>query len=193
MSNKDHTDRDTSKRLQILSSAERSIYYDLPELSLNEREHFFDLCDEELIYLSNMKSINSKVLFVLQLGYFKAKKRFFTFSSLEPSVKEDIEYIIKRYFPSVKRKSIKIDKNIRLKQRNIILKLFSYKLSSECEKEIIKKCKDTVAIDINPKYLFKEVFRFVQYHRIILPSYSTMQKIVSKTILELEKIYTHIF
>jgi hypothetical protein len=48
--------------------------------------------------LAFKSSLASKIDFILQLGYFKSKHQFFTFTLND--VPEDVSYIINRYFPN---------------------------------------------------------------------------------------------
>jgi hypothetical protein len=50
--------------------------------------------------LDQLPSIESRVYFILQLGYFKACRMFFTFQPNE--VDEDVRYVGERYFPDFK-------------------------------------------------------------------------------------------
>jgi len=83
--------KDPGKRLKILTNNEIQELYGLPHFFQDEREKYFYLNPLEMEELSNLRSKSSKVYFILQLGYFKAKKMFFIFSQQE--VQEDIEYM----------------------------------------------------------------------------------------------------
>ena len=90
--------RNSERRLSILTSSERKLIYDLPKFITQERKIYFDLEKiEENIIHNQLNGINSKVYFILQLGYFKASYRFFKFNFDEAV--EDIEYIFEKYFP----------------------------------------------------------------------------------------------
>ena len=82
---------DQSKRLNILTAKEIQAVYGIPQFTPEERIAYFtlDLLEEE--QLKNIRYINAAVYFVLQLGYFKAKKQFFAFDSHD--VTDDIKYI----------------------------------------------------------------------------------------------------
>ena len=182
-----------NERLSILTHSERKIIYDLPEFTNQERKLYFDLEKiEEDIISNQLKSINSKIYFILQLGYFKACYRFFKFSVDE--VIEDIEYILRKYFPQYSIDTVKqgCERKTILNHRPIILKLFSYKFPSDEDKEkLFKKAKSVVSIDANPKYIFKEIVRYIADNKIVLPAYSTMQKLISRAIVTAERELFH--
>jgi hypothetical protein len=182
---------DLSGRIKILEPGEISKIYGLPKLSKEMKDECFELTDRELGKLNQLKSVGSKVCFILQLGYFKAKKRFFDFSFQNPSIKEDINYIFRRYFPHTMPEKITLIKANKSKQKKLILKLCSYNDNKIMEKKIIEKIKNVVSIDANPKYIFNEVYRFTEKEQIILPSYKWMQIMISKAIIsEEDRIYS---
>jgi len=72
--------KDPGKRLKILTNNEIQELYGLPHFFQDGREKYFYLNPLEMEELNNLRSKSSKVYFILQLGYFKAKKMFFIFS-----------------------------------------------------------------------------------------------------------------
>lgn len=60
-----------SERLSILTNSEKKFIYDLPRFSNSERKHYFDLekIEEDILH-EKLIGINSRVYFILQLGYF---------------------------------------------------------------------------------------------------------------------------
>lgn len=177
------------ERLSILTDSERSFIYDLPNFTNLERKHYFDLEKiEKDIVANKLNGITSKIYFILQLGYFKLSHRFFKFTFNE--VVGDIAYILEKYFPEQPLKTIKqnCDRKTIFNHQSIILNLFSKKFPTKTDKEdLFKKAKSVVSIDANPKYIFKEIVRFASENNIILPAYSTIQKLISKAILASEK------
>ena len=68
---------DFRNRLTILLEAERDELYALPIFAEEERAVYFALEDDENQEMESLKSLDSRVHFILQLGYFKAKFIFF--------------------------------------------------------------------------------------------------------------------
>ncbi len=89
-----------SKRIYILGDDEIQHLYELPKLSLDEKDIFFTLNNAEMKVFEEMKAVANKMHFVLQYGYFKIKQRLFEYNY--DSVKDDLEYINKRYALSAK-------------------------------------------------------------------------------------------
>ena len=65
------------KRLIILSRDEIEALYGHPRFTHEERCEYFSLAPEEKAALEQLRVINAKLYFILQLGYFKARKMFF--------------------------------------------------------------------------------------------------------------------
>jgi hypothetical protein len=82
------------KRLKVLSKNQYKEYYLLPVLSDEEREEVFLFNEDELIEINQLKSYNSKISLMLQMGYFKLKIRFFNMNISNPLIKSDINYLI---------------------------------------------------------------------------------------------------
>ncbi len=65
--------------------------------------------------------------------------------------------------------------------------LFPYKFPTDEDKEaLFKKAKPTVSVDANPRYIFKEILRFIIDHKIVFPAYLSIQKLISKAIIAAE-------
>ena len=80
----------------------------------------------------NLHFINAKIHFILQLGYFKARKMFFVFEPQQ--VEEDIRFIREHYFPDSHDSDPDISKVTRLKQQRTILKLGNYRSWNSTER-----------------------------------------------------------
>ena len=70
----------TPKRLRILADDEIQALYGRPRFTHEERLEYFSLSPKELVVLEQLHSIKSRIHFILQLGYFKARQLFFAFS-----------------------------------------------------------------------------------------------------------------
>ena len=90
-------DQEKTKRIKILGKEELSAIYDLPQFNEDEQKHFFSVSSEEKMCLETFHSLPSRIYFVLQLGYFKSHRMFFSFDYKK--MIRDIRYIKNRYFP----------------------------------------------------------------------------------------------
>jgi hypothetical protein len=105
-----------SRRLSILTAQEIDDLYGLPSFSENDRRLYFDLSPTERELVDGVFTISVAVHLVLQLGYFKAKRQFYAYSLDE--VTEDVEHILRRYFPARDMTEIKArSRSTRLEQQ----------------------------------------------------------------------------
>jgi hypothetical protein len=121
------------RRLRILGEEERRDIFDRPQFTEEDRDDYFSLSRPEEALLRKFRAVRSKVYFVLQLGYFKAKRRFFVVDF--SAVQEDIRYVLALHFPHKQTTDIRaVDKNTRFRQQRLILKLFRYRSCGEEER-----------------------------------------------------------
>lgn len=165
------------KRLGILNDDEIDALYGRPRFTQDERHEYFALSIREKEALGQVHSLKSKVFFILQLGYFKARRLFFVFGSSD--VEEDAAYIWEKYFPGFHHAGPEIAKGTRLKQQKLILELYGYRnADAVIQKRLKARARQAAAVCGKPVYVFRDLLQFLETQRIVLPGYSTMQDIV---------------
>ncbi|MDV3450590.1 Tn3 family transposase [Bacillus safensis] len=169
-------------RLKILREEEIKIIYDRPIFTYEDRCQYFFLSQPEKELLDTLRSVKSRVYFILQLGYFKAKHLFFTFDLYE--VEEDLQYILQVYFNVSEISDLNsIGRFTRLKQQQLILELFNYRTcDAEERRKMEEKAQKTATFCSKPIYIFREIMNYLSKHRIVVPSYSFMQDMIGKVI-----------
>ena len=171
----------TPKRLRILGDDEIEVLYERPRFTHEERMEYLKLSCEENAVLEQLHSIKSRLHFILQLGYFKARHQFFAFD-LE-DVWEDASYVRDRYFPAFQLADIDIAKVTRLRQQRLILKLFNYRHCRAKERQQLEtKARQAARVDSKPIYVFRELMHYLAAERIVSPAYSVMQDLVGKAL-----------
>lgn len=184
----DDDEKNLNKRLNILSQYEYNQYYSLPVFESTERDKIFEFDEEESFYIESLKSINSKISAMLQITYFKVKRRFFNIECNNSTIKTDITYIINKFFKNkTSFKDIVFYDTTLSRQRKEILKIFNYNENDNFIDAISNKVSEIVVIDTTPKYIFQEIWRYCYLNSIILPSYKDLQLIISKNIINEEK------
>ena len=122
------------RRLLILTAREIDDLYGLPCFTDEDRRLYFDLSPVERETVGAIHTTSAAVHLTLQLGYFKAKRRFFVYD--REKVLDDLRFILQQYFPATDLASVKaLSKPTRLEQQQIILKLFDYRLCDSAAKE----------------------------------------------------------
>jgi hypothetical protein len=84
-------------RLKILSNDDFDKLYKIPQLTDEERNLIFELDEVDKNYLATTNNIAVKINYILHLGYFRISQYFFTFTFQQS--KEDVQFILKAYFP----------------------------------------------------------------------------------------------
>ena len=174
---------DFTERITILSAEEIRDLYDTPRFSQEERSLYFGMDTQELNLALSHRPLTSRLFFVLQLGYFKARRMFFSFSVNGDN--DDVRFIMDSHFPGhpLPEKG-KITRYTWRNQQLKILALFDY---HECDAawrdKLEEKARRYVRISSRPVNIFKELLTYLEKSRVVLPAYSTMQKIVSQAIL----------
>jgi Domain of unknown function (DUF4158) len=76
-----------SRRLSILSVKEIDDLYGLPHFTEDERHLYFELSTAEREVIDTVRTVSVAVHLNLQLGYFKAKRQFFSYRAAILSLK----------------------------------------------------------------------------------------------------------
>ena len=171
----------TDKRLRILSQGEIEDLYGRPRFTHEERIEYFALSPTEKALTEQLHSTKSKVYCTLQLGYFKARHRFFVFRLTD--AEEDVKYITEQYFPNFQFTKSGIAKVTRLKQQRLILDLYHYRNCGVRERKLLEtKARQAARVDGKPIYIFRELIHYLEEQRIISPGYSSMQDTVGQAL-----------
>ena len=169
------------RRLKILGQDEIEELYGLPRFSDDEREQYFALTLAEQTALDGLHSIKSKMVFILQLGYFKARRMFFVFSEEEVAV--DMKHIAERYFPGTDEPDCTVTKVTRLKHQRLILALCRYKTCDDANRRHLEaKAREAAMVSGKPIYVFRQVLLELEARRITLPGYSFLQDTVGQAL-----------
>ena len=174
-----------SKRLKILSKEEIHNIFGLPDFTSDERREYFYLNAQEKDFFVNLRSVSSKLYFILQTGYFKSRHLFFNFEFTE--VADDVEYVLQKYFPGQKRNPENfqaVAKSTKLIHQRTILKIHNYRQCGKSERQIIAdKAGSFAKISAKPIYIFREIVSLLQEKLFVLPGYSLLQEIVGQSLV----------
>ena len=64
-------------RINLLSNAEIEAIYVLPVFNEIEQAWYFEFDNQEIAYAKKHRAVKLQLYFLLSLGYFKAKQRFY--------------------------------------------------------------------------------------------------------------------
>ena len=80
------------KNIHLLSEAEIEDLYLPPSFNQEERVYYFSLNTEEMRIINYYKNTRTRLYFIIQLGYFKATKQFYSFNFED--VKDDTQFVL---------------------------------------------------------------------------------------------------
>jgi TnpA family transposase len=172
-------------RLKILEDREIEELYGRPQFNHEERVHFFSLTPEERAVADSHYNLASRVLFILQAGYFKAKTLFFAFEF--DDVQEDVRHILRQYYPQFHDAELAVPslKQTRHTQQRKILELYGYRAcDGEARAALMEKAGQLVRISAKPIFLLRNLLQHLESHRIVVPGYSFLQDAVSQTLAD---------
>jgi len=170
------------EHLTILSKAEKSALYDLPEYNHEQRLEYLNLREDELQIAGARSHLSAQVYCMLQIGYFKAVKMFFRISWEEVD-REDIHFILQQYFPNQALVPQVISKHEHYLQCSKIATFFGYTTWSKShEPFLFTHAQHLIGRDMNQQFIAMGLLDYLQSQKIIRPGYTTLQNIVSMAI-----------
>lgn len=171
-----------TKTLTVLTDAEKRALYDLPDFDEFKRAEYFSLAADELALALRRDGVSAQLLCLLQIGYFKAKQAFFTFT-LPDVPKEDIDFLMARYFPGKLFTARPMRPAEHFAQRKEIVKLFGYRQwPEESKPQLVDKAALLALRDVTPAFIVTELLAFLKHEKQIRPAYTTLQAIISKAL-----------
>ena len=126
-----------------------------------------------------LTTVRTKAHFLLQLGYFRARQRFFRVDV--QSVRDDIEYLSRRYLDNAIVADISVSDHTRKHHVALILGLFRYRL---CERDLRLQLEEralsAARISSRPVYVLRDLVDHMRQTRIVLPGYTYLQDMVRR-------------
>ena len=128
----------TNKHIKLLSEDEICDIYSRPEFNDYERSLYFDFNHEELSLARSYRTLKTQVSFLLNLGYFKAKQRFFyPFNVADNMI--DAEFLVEKYFDGKwLATESPASKSIQRQQENEVMHLLGYRAWSNDSRESVQ-------------------------------------------------------
>lgn len=170
-----------SNRLQILSPEEYDALWGLPRFTHADRDIFFSLTAPERDAVGKLRTPRTKVHFLLQLGYFRARQRVFRFEMA--NVRDDVDYLRRRYLEDTPVPNIDVSDHTRKQHIETILQLLRYRLCDRQERaELEEHTIRAARISSRPVYVLRELVDYLRQRRIVLPGYSLLQDIITRAL-----------
>ena len=165
-------------RMKILNSHEEAEFESPPKFNSAERKRFFSvsLAINELLEI--LRTPTNQVCFLILVGYFKAKRKFFgqQFSQL------DIEFVAHQIEISLSDVNVEsYSRETYTRHQRLILQHFGYKAFDEMALAFtIAEIQALVRVQHRPKLIFLEVVQRLTHKKIVLPTYSLLADLIIK-------------
>ena len=170
-----------SDRLQILSPEEYELIWGFPRFTQSDRDLFFTLTAPEREAVERCRSVRTKLHFLLHLGYFRARQRFFRFEL--PAVRNDADYLRRRYFDNVAVADLTVSLHTRQRHVEAILELFRYRPCALDERTMLEThARQVTRISSRPVYVLRELVDLLRRERVVLPGYTFLQDLVREAL-----------
>jgi len=170
-----------SDRLAILSNAEQFALYGLPDFDDGQRLSYLSPSEAELTLACGRSGLHAQVYCALQIGYFKAKRAFFSFTW--DDIQDDSAFVLSRYFSGYTLEPHTITKHEYFAQRTLIAELFNYQLwSADFLQQLKQQADQIVRRDVTPGFIVAELISYLNEHKIVRPGYTTLQTLISEAL-----------
>ena len=166
------------KRIHLLSQVEIKELYERPVFNHEERILYFTLNADEISITQQYSHAKTRLYFMLQLGYFKAKQQFYLFDLEE--VIEDAQFVNTLYFNEAIEKNGKITREYFKSQKESILKLYHYSQFSDCKEKILSHLCSLLRVYPKLHNALRQLLIYFDQNNIILPPYRTLQDLFTQ-------------
>jgi TnpA family transposase len=172
-----------SHRLAILSSEEVDDLYGLPSFNDYDRQLYFELNTDELEAVqARTRSVG--VYLALELGYFKAKRQFFSFEHC--AALDDLSHLLSRHFVDTTVESInQPSKPTRIVIQRAILELVGYRhCDAPAQQALEEKARRLAMLSTQPLYILRESLQHLTDERVVAPRYTSLQDMVGRVVTQ---------
>lgn len=110
--------------------------------------------------VNELRRVETRMYFILLLGYFRAHPIIFTFSF--DNVKEDVDFIKEKYFSDKKMSYDDLSPTTKTKLVNKLLKHTGYlsHRNNGIKNGLLQRLNDVAKINLEPRYLFDECLSY---------------------------------
>lgn len=172
----------TQKRIKILTKSEVQEFYSPPRLTANDQRFFFALDERERLTCKRVRQRRTRCMLALLLGYFKAKPVVLT--PRYHQLKIDLKYISRDVFPGTGFAPFILDRKEKDRIYSRILELTGYQgwSSNAHLPPLLDYLGGQAQAWLAPRHLFDSIIEYLSQHKIAIPAYSTLQKIIAEVI-----------
>lgn len=171
--------------ITVFNSTEKQLFDKPPQFSAEERQYFFTLpswTEDELI---KIKTPMNKVGFILQLGYFRATKKFYEKSQSHTS---DIFFVSKRTGMTEQVEINAYAQTTLLRHRKLILEKLGYQAFSEdYYQQLATEANFLLSKQVKLKEVFESLLLILEQKRVEVPTYNILAHIITDAFRKYQK------
>jgi TnpA family transposase len=170
-----------NKLLAVLSPAEQDALYGLPDFDDSQQLEYLALTEPQLALACSRPGLHAQAWCVLQIGYFKAKQTFFSFTWED--AQDDLAFVLSRYFKDEPFEHRAVTKHEHYAQRALIATLFGYRLwTSEFLDQLEQQAAQIVRRDVTPSFVVAELIAYLNVHKVERPGYTRLQRVIGEAL-----------
>jgi len=175
-----------SYHIKILSKANIKVFDEPPNFNGMERSRFFRLPKWAREFTEKMIISTNKIIFILQLCYFKATNKFF---NPKKYYKGDIEFIAKRFDIFLKDTDFQnYSFTIFHRNKKLILEKYGFLPFDEKARALLKKeASYMTSRHLKLEFMFISLVDFLKRKKIEVPTYYAISEIITATLTDYEK------
>ena len=171
--------------LTILPDEDISRFEEPPVFTAEERKHFLSLPKWAEEVVATLQTPTSKIGFVLQLGYFKATKKFYTKQSFHQT---DIDFVSNRLVVDGAWKMDAYAQTTSHRHRIIIRdKLGFSTFSSMTEALLVKEVDYLLSKQMRLKDIFEKLLQILEQQKVEIPGFYTLSVLITDCFRDYEK------
>lgn len=174
--------------LAILATKEQIIFDNPPDFSTETRDKAFKLTSYELELVRNIYKHNNKIVFALQLIYFKNSGRFFNPKQFSRKSMRHISKMLGLHATDINLESF--NRVTLTKHQNKILEYLGWQKLTQTTKNILKReIESHVSQQKQPKDILHFAEKFLIGNKIVVPNYHFLCKYISTAFNHQEEKY----
>ena len=167
-------------RMKILTRHEVAEFESPPKFNNAERKQFFSVSQAINEFLAILRTPTNQVCFLILVGYFKAKRKFFA----RQFIQGDIEFVAHQIGVSLLDVTVEnYDRATYLRHQELILQHFGYQAFDEMARAFTcTEVQALVRVQHRPKLIFLEVVQVLTRKKITLPTYNLLADLIVEAI-----------
>jgi TnpA family transposase len=171
--------------INILNDAERLLFDTPPRFSKEDRQRYFSIPSELKSSITRIHPIESRIGFILQLGYFRSRARFFNSAQFG---KRDINHVAKTLSVEPPTSLTSYAGSLVTRHRIKILDFLNWEsYDSSMTETLVGLALNFAAQKEQPKFIFDALTDACWKHQVAIPSFSELNTIITDAFNESEK------